>query len=179
MYALRKPFTASNYEDILVWGYHYKVVLVLAQTLGYMFSKFIGIRLISDKMGKKEPFLCCLVCCWLGFLVGFALVPAPYNLFFLFLNGLPLGMIWGLVFSYLEGRKNTEFMGAILAVTFIFSSGWVKSIGKWVIVEHIATTFWMPFVVGAFFYVAFVVFYVYFGKNPASHCRRYSIAQST
>jgi len=34
----------------------------------------------------------------------------------LFLNGFPLGMIWGLVFSYVEGRRTTELMAAILSI---------------------------------------------------------------
>ncbi len=167
MYALRKPFTASNYDNIWVWDYHYKVVLVLAQTLGYMCSKFIGIRLISEQNGQKRAFslLSFMLIAWFS-LLGFALVPPPYNFFFLFLNGLPLGMIWGLVFSYLEGRKTTEFMGAILAVTFIFSSGWVKSIGKWVIVQQIATTFWMPFVVGGFFMLPLLICIFILEKIP-------------
>jgi hypothetical protein len=35
----------------------------------------------------------------------FALVPAPWNVITLFINGLPLGMIWGLVFGFMEGRR--------------------------------------------------------------------------
>jgi hypothetical protein len=31
-----------------------------------------------------------------------------------------LGMLWGVVFSYVEGRKTTDFIGAALAVSFIF-----------------------------------------------------------
>lgn len=47
----------------------------------------------------------------------------------MFFNGFPLGLVWGIVFSYVEGRKYTEFIGAMLACTFVFSSGWVKSFG--------------------------------------------------
>jgi hypothetical protein len=152
MYALRKPFTACQYENLFIGSYHYKVVLVVVQLLGYMCSKFIGIKFISEQNKFQRAFFLVtfMILAWLA-LLGFALVPPPYNIAFLFLNGLPLGMIWGLIFSYLEGRKTTELMGAILAITFIFSSGWVKSIGKWVISEHIANDFWMPFVVGGFF----------------------------
>ena len=38
-------------------------------------------------------------------LLGFALAPRPWNAGFMFLNGIPLGMVWGLVFGILEGRK--------------------------------------------------------------------------
>ncbi|WP_255577434.1 DUF5690 family protein [Elizabethkingia sp. JS20170427COW] len=32
-------------------------------------------------------------------------------------------------FSYLEGRKTSEILGVILCVSFIISSGLVKSVG--------------------------------------------------
>src|SRR5262245_44787871 len=48
MYGFRKPFTAAVYEEITLWGLGYKSVLVTAQVLGYMLSKFIGIRVISE-----------------------------------------------------------------------------------------------------------------------------------
>jgi hypothetical protein len=67
-------------------------------------------------------------------------------------------MIWGLVFSYLEGRKTTEFMGAVLSVSFIFSSGVVKSIGKNLVINNNITEFWMPFVTGALFLIPVFVF---------------------
>ena len=54
---------------------------------------------------------------WIA-LLFFAITPPPYNIFFLLLNGIPLGIIYGLVFSYLEGRKTTELLGAVLASLF-------------------------------------------------------------
>ena len=64
-------------------------------------------------------------------LLLFAIVPAPFNIIFLFTNGFPLGIIWGIIFSFVEGRKATDFIGASLAVSFIFSSGLVKSVAKY------------------------------------------------
>src|SRR6202000_2626577 len=66
---------------------------------------------------------------WLA-LLFFAIVPAPYNIVFLFINGFPLGLIWGLVFGYLEGRKSTEFMAAVLSISLIFASGFIKTIAR-------------------------------------------------
>jgi ABC-type uncharacterized transport system permease subunit len=59
-------------------------------------------------------------------LILFSIVPPPFNIILIFLNGFPLGMIWGLVFAYLEGRKTTEILGTILSISFIVSSGFVK-----------------------------------------------------
>jgi hypothetical protein len=85
----------------------------------------------------------------------------------LFLNGLPLGLIWGLVFSYLEGRKTTELMGAVLTVSFIFSSGFVKSVGKWLMVNFQVSEFIMPFLTGAIFIIPIIFFVFLLEQIPA------------
>ena len=40
MYGFRKPFTAASFSGITFLGISYKVVLVIAQVIGYMLSKF-------------------------------------------------------------------------------------------------------------------------------------------
>src|SRR5215469_4318792 len=47
MYGFRKPFTAASYDGVQLWGISYKVVLVISQVLGYMISKFYGIRFVA------------------------------------------------------------------------------------------------------------------------------------
>ena len=69
----------------------------------------------------------------------------------LFLNGLPLGMIWGLVFGYMEGRRVSEVLGSILCASFILSSGIVKSVGAWLMQSAHVSQFWMPAATGAVF----------------------------
>jgi len=83
--------------------------------------------------------------------VAFALIPAPWNVACMFVNGLPLGMIWGLVFGYMEGRRVSEVLGAMLCASFILSSGVVKSIGAWTMQSVHVDRLWMPAAVGAMF----------------------------
>jgi len=90
-------------------------------------------------------------------LLGFAVVPVKLKWTFLFLNGIPLGMVWGLVFSFLEGRRFTELMGAGLCASFIFASGFVKSVGKWLLLEGVSD-FWMPAAVGGIFALPLLFF---------------------
>lgn len=154
MYAFRKPFTAATFEAVPGWTFalDYKVALVLAQVAGYALSKFIGIKVVSelDPARRGLGILLLIGTAWLA-LIGFALIPAPWNVAMLFLNGLPLGMIWGLVFGYMEGRRVSEVLGAILCASFILSSGVVKSVGAWLMNTADVDRFWMPAAAGAVF----------------------------
>ncbi|HEY4109969.1 DUF5690 family protein [Puia sp.] len=151
MYGFRKPFTAASFDGITFLGISYKVVLVISQVLGYCLSKFYGIRFIAGMRPERRAwFIVALIGTgWLSLLL-FALVPAPYNFVFMFVNGLPLGMVWGLVFGFVEGRRVTELMGAVLATSFVFASGLAKTIGK-ALLLHGISEFWMPFLAGAVF----------------------------
>ena len=103
MYAYRKPFTAGTYAGLEWWGINYKTVLIIAQVFGYMLSKFIGIKVISElKATSRKSLIIGLILFAEASLLLFGLVPHPYNFVFLFLNGLPLGMVWGIVFSYIQ-----------------------------------------------------------------------------
>lgn len=153
MYAFRKPFTAATFEGVEGWtfAFDYKVALVIAQLVGYALSKWIGIKLIAeaDGAGRGRAILGLIGFSWLA-LVGFALTPAPWNVGFLFLNGLPLGLIWGLVFGFMEGRRVSDMLGAILCSSFILSSGVVKAVGKLLLQAGFSET-WMPAAAGAVF----------------------------
>lgn len=152
MYAFRRPFTAATFANLQLWGFDLKVLLVVAQMIGYALSKFTGIKIVSEaKPGTRIALIIGLHgVAWIGLLM-LATLPPPLALVGLFLNGLPLGMIWGLVFSFLEGRRVTEFLGLGLSVSFIFASGWVKSTGSWVIHAWNVSEFWMPAITAALF----------------------------
>jgi len=152
MYGFRKPFTAASYDSVRLFGISYKVVLVVSQVLGYMCSKFYGIRFIAMMQpSRRAGYIIRLMMISWGALLLFGLVPMPYNFIFLFINGLPLGLIWGLVFGFLEGRRVTELMGAILATSFIFASGLAKTVGKALMLYAGVNEQWMPFTAAAIF----------------------------
>lgn len=154
MYAFRKPYTIGGYKDIQGWQgeIEFKIALILAQIFGYMLAKFIGVKVIAEMQPNRRAtsILCMVLSGWLA-LLGFALIPAPYSLGCLFINGLSLGMIWGLVFSFLEGRRSTEILGAVLATTFIIASGLVRSVASFLLLKLHVPELWMPFVTGSLF----------------------------
>jgi hypothetical protein len=168
MYAFRKPFNAGTYDDLELSGLDYKSVLIISQVFGYMLSKFIGIKVVSElKPARRIMLLLGLIGIAECALLLFGSVPHPYNFVALFFNGLPLGMIWGIVFSFLEGRRFTEILAAGLSVSVVMSSGILKTIGRWLIESQGVDEFWMPFVVGAMFVPAFVLFVWMLAVVPA------------
>lgn len=168
VYGFRKGFTVCTFEGISFAGISYKTWLVITQVLGYAAAKFYGIRYIAElkKMGRGKIILFLTGISWLALLL-FAIIPAPYNIIFMFINGFPLGMIWGIVFSYVEGRSATDFIGAALSVSFIFSSGFVKSVAESLRINFSLSEFWVPFVTGLAFALPLVLFIFLLEKIPA------------
>ncbi len=167
MYGFRKAYTVSTYDHIFFLGISYKVCLVIAQTIGYMISKFYGIKFISAVQPAKRIFyiLMFIGIAW-GALFLFAIIPRPYNILCMFVNGLPLGMVFGLVFGFIEGRKTTELIGAFLVTSFVFGSGLAKSIGKWLILQFFISEAWMPFLAGALYFIPLLIALRILYKTP-------------
>lgn len=167
IFGFRKSFTVCTFDGMAVGSLSYKTVLVLSQMMGYLMAKFYGIKFISElkRFGRNKIILLLVGIAWMAWLC-FALIPAPYNIIFLFINGFPLGMLWGVVFSYVEGRRSTDFIGAALAVSFIFSSGFVKSVGGWLIQLGV-TEFWVPFCTGLVFALPLLLFIYLMERIPA------------
>ncbi|QRA44204.1 DUF5690 family protein [Chryseobacterium cucumeris] len=167
MYGFRKPFTVTSFAGLSYFGVDYKILIIIAQAVGYFVSKFIGIKFISElKPQKRLTYLFIFITVAELALLGFAAVPAPYNILFMFINGIPLGMIWGIVFSYIEGRKATEIIGLFLCSSFVVSSGFTKSVGKFLMDTFSISEFWMPFSAGLVFIIPLVLFGLLLERIP-------------
>ena len=150
MYAFRKPFAVASFAGVApagIFGFvDYKIALVIAQVAGYAIAKLIGVKVIAELPARLRIWgiLAQIGAAELA-LVGFGLIPAPWNIACLFLDGLALGMVWGMVFGFVEGRRQSDLIGAMLCASFILSSGVVKSVGETVLLSHIASQFWSDF----------------------------------
>jgi hypothetical protein len=162
MYAFRKPFSAAEYQGLLfsVFGttLELKTVFVISQILGYALAKVIGIKVCSEvtRNNRSRMLLAMILAAQLS-LLSFAILPDGLKIAAIFFNGLSLGMVWGLVVWYLEGRRVSEMLLAGLSCSFILASGVVKDIGLWLMSVHRVDQFWMPFVTGLIFILPFLV----------------------
>lgn len=129
VYALRKPFTAATFDGMDFFGMDYKVATTIMQIFGYLISKFFAIKIVSElKRENRLKFMIFSVALAELALVFFGLLPQPFNVFALFFNGLALGCMWGVIFSFIEGRKVTDILASLLGVSMAVSSGMANKI---------------------------------------------------
>ena len=160
MYAFRKPFAAARFdgEQFLGGEIALKTAFVISQILGYTVSKYIGIKVCPEvRPGRRAAMLVCLILAAEAALVLFAILPRDLKVVAIFCNGLPLGMVWGLVVWYLEGRLTSELLLAGLACSYIVSSGAVKDVGRYLMAQHGVSEAAMPMVTGLVFLPPFLV----------------------
>ncbi len=168
MYAFRKPFTAGTFDQTVGWGLGFKTVLIASQVAGYTLSKFIGIKVVSELPSRYRAIsILALIGIAELALFLFAITPPPWNFIWLFVNGLPLGMVFGLVLGFLEGRQVTEALAAGLCASFIIASGVVKSVGRSLIQDWGVSEFDMPFVTGLLFVAPLLVAVWMLAQIPA------------
>lgn len=166
MYAFRKPFTAASFSGLASWGIGEKTLLVTAQVLGYTLSKILGIRVIAETPASRRAagILVLIGAAELALLL-FGVSPTPIRPLWLFLNGLSLGLVYGLVIGFLEGRRMTEALTAGLCASFILADGLTKSVGTWLLDQGVPER-WMPGVAGLIFLTPLLVFVWMLSRIP-------------
>lgn len=166
MYAFRKPFTSATFADATWFGTSFKSALVISQVLGYATAKFIGIKVISElPTSKRAGILLSLIALAETALILFGIVPHPWNVACMFLNGLSLGMVFGLVLGFLEGRCLTEALTAGLCVSFIVADGATKSAGAWLLQLGVSE-YWMPAATGGLFAIPLIISVTVLARTP-------------
>jgi len=154
MYAFRKPFSAATYEGAKAFDsdMDIKTAFVISQIIGYCISKYLGTKYCAEvKRNQRLWFLLGAITFAEFALLLFAVLPPQLKIAAIFLNGLPLGMVWGFVVSYLEGRRTSELQLAGLSCSYIIASGVVKDLGRWQLGLGIPE-YWMPFTMGLMFF---------------------------
>ena len=58
--------------------------------------------------------------------------------------------MWGVIFSFLEGRRVTDLLASLMGLSIAISSGTAKSTGLFVMDNLHISEFWMPAFIGAF-----------------------------
>lgn len=159
-YGFRKPFLAAEYVGASPWfgALTLKTTFVVSQVFGYALSKYLGVGVCTAAERRRLPWLLFgLVGAAEAALFAFAALPAGWKPVALFANGLALGMVWGGIVRYLEGRRSSDILLAVLCSSYVVSSGVVKDVGRRLMADFAVSELWMPFATGLVFVVPFAL----------------------
>ncbi len=93
---------------------------------GYGLAKAIGVKVMAEMpAAHRVSAIVGLIALDEAALIAVAVAPPLAGIVALFANGLALGVICRLVFAFLEGRRLSQVLGAMLCASIILSSGFV------------------------------------------------------
>lgn len=170
MYAFRKPFDAVSFGDRFFLGtaINLKTMCVTAQIVGYLISKYLGAKYCSEvsRQGRAASLIGLIGISHLGLLL-FAVSADSWKPLGMLINGLSLGMVWGLVVRYLEGRRTSDVLLAGLSCAFVIAGALTRDVGRDLVMRQWGfSPHWMPFVTGAIFLVPFIVAVLLLDRLP-------------
>ncbi|AMV23240.1 hypothetical protein VT84_02445 [Gemmata sp. SH-PL17] len=160
MYGLRKPFDTVTFtgEKFLGTPIDLKTACVLGQILGYVVSKYVGVRVCAEAGRSQRTWLLLGAGVWSELaLVAFAFAPAPLRPFAMFANGLPLGVVWGFLVRYLEGRRTSDLLLVMLSGSFVIAGAATKDFGMYLFTVRGVAELWVPALAGAVFLVPYLI----------------------
>jgi hypothetical protein len=160
MYGLRKPVDTVTFTGtkFLGTGIDLKTACVLGQILGYVVSKYAGVRICSEADRVRRAWLLVAAGVWAELaLIAFALAPDPLRPLAMFANGLPLGVVWGLLVRYLEGRRTSDLLLVMLSASFVIAGAATKDVGLYLLTARGVPEVWVPTVAGAAFLVPYLI----------------------
>lgn len=158
-YGVRKPFDAVTFTGERFPGTRLdlKTACVLGQIIGYLISKYLGARVCSEvSSGRRAGVLLGCVLWAQVALVLFAVLPPGLKPVAMLANGLPLGMVWGLIVRYLEGRRSSDVLLVAMSTSFILAGAVAKDVGLFLITDVGIVEEWMPAVAGLLFLPPFL-----------------------
>jgi hypothetical protein len=154
MYAYRKPFAAAKFEGLKFLGtqVNLKTAFIVSQIIGYTLSKYVGIKVVSEATANRRAAMLVAMILFAELaLLAFAVLPEDWKVMAIFCNGLPLGMVFGLVVWYLEGRRSSDLLLTGMSCSLIVASGSVKAAGLYLMSWFAVSEWWMPFITGLVF----------------------------
>jgi hypothetical protein len=170
MYAFRKPFDATTFTGFSFLGsrIELKTACVIAQILGYMMSKYLGTKVCAEVRPEYRAILMIGLILWAeAALLLFAVLPNDAKPLAMLLNGLPLGMVWGLCVRYLEGRRTSEVMVAGLSCSYIIAGAATRDVGVDLVIKSWGyPEQWMPVMTGLIFFLPFMVAVFFLNQLP-------------
>eukprot|EP00951_Prasinocladus_malaysianus_P001080 scaffold7634_cov51-Prasinocladus_malaysianus.AAC.2 len=119
------------------------------QLVGYAISKMLAVKIVPESIQHRvSVFLVLILACLELSMLLLAIIPLDYKILATFLAGLPAGLVWGFIVSYLEGRRTSDVMLVSLSISYIVSNSPIDAIGNALIGAGMQPI-WVPAAIGA------------------------------
>lgn len=124
VYALRKPFTAATFDGLEFMGMDYKTATSIIQIAGYMLSKLLGIKFISElKREYRLGFIIASVAIAEISLILFAVCPVPYKYLCTVFQRTVTGVYVGCDFQFSRRPQIERYLGKHHGTEYCFQFG--------------------------------------------------------
>lgn len=166
IYGISTSLFTATFAGATVGSLDLKVAFSISQMLGYAISKVFGAIIIPTiKRYQRCRILILLAILAELPLVLFGALPPAGQVVMVFLSGMPMAWMWGVMVMYLEGRRTSEFLLMGLYLSVMVASGAAKSVASSVLQAGVSES-WMPSLCGAFSALAFCSFIVLLDAIP-------------
>eukprot|EP00045_Choanoeca_perplexa_P005507 m.46603 g.46603 ORF g.46603 m.46603 type:complete len:443 (-) comp13159_c0_seq1:8-1336(-) len=147
-YFIKYPiFLLPNTEN--VGPLQLKVWISIASTVGYALSKIPAYSIVSTMpREKRKRWIILLILSMLVLSLGFyAILPHFAQPIGVFLGALPASWVFGIMFTYLEGRRSTEITSGMLNFFIILGGALARAVGS-AILDALPSNLhaWMPLI---------------------------------
>ena len=142
-YGISTAIFSGEYNTQSVFG-NTKNALTIAQILGYLVGKFIGMRIFARIHKEHRIYYLMLIYVLATIpLIIFGVLPPVGQVIMFFLSSIPMVLFWGFLVFYIEGRNSTVIIIMIVYMALIMASGVAKTIGTLIMNGGISEN-WMP-----------------------------------
>jgi len=133
------------------WGVDFKTCLTLSSEFGKLVSKLLGMFIVSriNRQSRLVVLIIFNVVAMCLISLPFAFLDPIYQLVGTFLAMCLLSSTYGIIVLYYEGRRITETLGTLSAISYLFGTGAAKSTGAFFL-NYISPRF-MPLTVACTF----------------------------
>eukprot|EP00002_Diphylleia_rotans_P021602 TRINITY_DN4204_c0_g1_i1.p1 TRINITY_DN4204_c0_g1~~TRINITY_DN4204_c0_g1_i1.p1 ORF type:complete len:282 (+),score=50.53 TRINITY_DN4204_c0_g1_i1:114-959(+) len=130
-FAIRTTLYVGEFRDEYLGFLQLKVAFALFQTMGFFLGKFPSTAFIPTVPESKRFVTCSgLYAASVFFFCGVGLLSSPLlQCICVFISGLFISPLWGVIIMYLEGRALTEALLSVLSLSPILASGVARFLG--------------------------------------------------
>lgn len=161
VYGFLKAWTVSSWSNVRsIYGVESKTWMLIVHTVGYASGKLASLILISSISPAyrfRTLLTLPLISAYFWLLFGFSGSNPILLVLSVFGSAFFLAPCWSLLYLYVEGRNQSDILGAVLSSSYIVGSGIARCFGQ-LILDHLDNDeSWMPILTCGVYALPFLI----------------------